>query len=145
MAFRDRLRELLRIKDSPHRIAIAFSVGIFIGLSPFLGIHTIIGVIVAWLFRLNTFATLSGVYITNPWTVVPIYTFSTWVGARCLGAKQIIPAINWSNITFNHFISDLKPLLMPFIFGALLVGFISSIISYFVIYRAIKRVHREKS
>jgi uncharacterized protein (DUF2062 family) len=142
LAFRDRLREILRLKDSPHRIAIAFSIGVFIGMSPFLGIHAVLGILAAWAFRLNTFATIAGVYVTNPWTIVPIYTFSTWIGAKCLGIKQIIPQIDWSNITFNHFISDLKPLLMPFIFGALLVGFISSIISYFIIYKAIKRVHK---
>ncbi len=93
----------------------SFSTGVFIGMSPFLGIHTILGVIVAWLFRLNTFAIITGVYITNPWTIVPIYTFSTWVGVQCLGLQQIIPKIDWSTITFSKFLNELTPLLMPFI------------------------------
>ena len=141
MAFRDRLREILRIKETPHRIAMSFSTGVFIGMSPFLGIHTILGVIVAWIFRLNTFAIIAGVYVTNPWTIVPIYTFSTFVGIQCLGLQQIIPKIDWSTITFSKFLNELTPFLMPFIVGTLLVGFLSSIITYIIIYNTVKKVH----
>ncbi|MEW6162564.1 MAG: DUF2062 domain-containing protein [Nitrospirota bacterium] len=141
MTFRDRLREIVKIRESPHRIALAFSSGVFIGMSPLLGLHTLLGVAVAWLFRLNTFAVIAGVYITNPWTIVPIYTFSTWVGAQCLGTKWIIPKVDWSNITFSHLLNNLKPLLLPFIFGTLLVGFLTAIISYIIIYRAMKKAH----
>jgi len=31
-------------------------------------------ILVAWICRLNKFVTLVGVYVTNPWTIVPIYT-----------------------------------------------------------------------
>ena len=66
-------------------IALAFSVGIFVGMSPLFGIHTILGLILAWIFSLNKFVTIVGVYITNPWTIVPIYTFATWFGGKLLG------------------------------------------------------------
>lgn len=139
MGFRDRLREILSIKDSPHRLAMAFAVGVFIGMSPLLGLHTVLGIAAAWLFNLNRIVTITGVFVTNPWTIVPVYTFSTWIGARCLGVEQIIPEIEWSHITFGYFLNKLKPLLMPFIFGALLVGLISAIIGYFIIYHAVKK------
>lgn len=141
MTFRYRLRELLKIKDNPHKIALSFSTGVFIGMSPLLGLHTLLGIAVAWLFRLNTFAMIAGVYVTNPWTIVPIYTFGTWVGAQCLGVKQIIPAIDWSNITFGEFVDGFSPLLAPFIFGTLLIGLISGIISYLIIHSTMKKKH----
>lgn len=143
MAFRDRLREVIKLRESPHRIAIAFSTGVFIGMSPLLGFHTLLGVGAAWLFRLNTFAMIAGVYITNPWTIVPIYTFSTWVGAQCLGIKQIIPKIDWSQITLLDFLHTMKPILKPFIFGTLLVGSITAIITYVIIYSAAKKVRHK--
>ncbi|NCO83707.1 MAG: hypothetical protein COZ31_12235 [Nitrospirae bacterium CG_4_10_14_3_um_filter_44_29] len=139
MKFRDRLRNILSIKDSPHRLAMAFSIGIFIGMSPLLGLHTILGIAAAWIFRLNRIVTITGVFITNPWTIVPIYTFSAYIGARCLGLKQVIPQINWQHITFSSFAHELNPLLKPFVFGTLLMGFISAVISYFIIYYAIKK------
>ena len=139
MAFRDRIRDVIKLKESPHKIALAFSTGVFIGISPLLGLHTILGVTVAWLFRLNTFAIITGVYVMNPWTIVPIYAFSTWLGAKCLGLEQMIPEIDWSNVTFSDILSSLEHLLVPFLFGTFLMGSITSFISYIIIYRAIKR------
>jgi uncharacterized protein (DUF2062 family) len=145
LGFRDRLREVIKLRESPHKVAIAFATGVFIGMSPLLGLHTLLGFAVVWIFRLNPFATLAGVYITNPWTIVPIYTFSTWVGTQCLGIEQMIPEIDWSNISFVNLLDDLKPLLMPFIFGTLLIGFITSIICYIIIYMAAKKAHQLSS
>jgi len=141
LAFRDRIRDVIKLKESPHRIALAFSTGVFIGMSPLLGMHTILGVTSAWLFRLNTFAIIAGVYVTNPWTIVPIYAFSIWLGAKCLGLEQMIPEIDWSNVTFSYIFSSLEHLLVPFLFGIFLMGSITSFISYIIIYRAIKRVN----
>ncbi len=36
------LESLLHIHDTPQRTALAVAVGVFIGFSPFLGLHTII-------------------------------------------------------------------------------------------------------
>lgn len=141
MAFRDRIRDVIKLKESPHRIALAFSTGVFIGMSPLLGLHTILGVTSAWLFRLNTFAIIAGVYVMNPWTIIPIYAFSTWLGAECLGIEQLIPNIDWPNGTFSYILSSLEHLLVPFLFGTFLMGSIASFISYIIIYRAIKKVN----
>jgi uncharacterized protein (DUF2062 family) len=141
LEFRDRIRDVIKLKESPHRIALAFSAGVFIGMSPLLGLHTILGVTSAWLFRLNTFAIIAGVYVMNPWTIVPIYAFSTWLGAQCLGLEQMIPEIDWSNVTFSYILSSLELLLFPFLFGTFLMGSITFFISYIIIYRAIKRVN----
>ncbi len=141
MKFKDRLRDLLSIKDSPYRLAAAFAAGVFIGMSPLLGFHTILGIAAAWIFRLNRIVTITGVFVTNPWTIVPIYTFSAYIGAKCLGIKQVTPQIDWPHITFSSFAYELKPLLMPFVFGMLLIGFISAVVSYFIIYHAVKKAH----
>ena len=139
MHFKDRLRQILSVKESPHRIATAFAFGVFIGMSPLLGIHTLLGLFFAWIFRLNRIITLIGVYITNPWTIVPIYTFGTWVGARVMGIENIIPYIDWSNITFIVFMENFRPLILPFITGTILTGFVSAVISYFIIYMSVKK------
>lgn len=139
MALKDKIQLILRVKDTPQRTSIAFALGIFIGMSPLFGIHTLLGLAVAYLFRLNKLVTIVGVYVTNPWTIIPIYTFSTWVGAKLLGINKILPDIDWSNITFSSVIKDLGPLLMPFIVGTLLIGVLSSVVSYIIIYRLLKR------
>ena len=141
MVFIDRIKDIVKLKESPHRVALAFSTGVFIGMSPMLGLHTLIGVSAAWLFRLNTFAIIAGVYVMNLWTVVPIYAFSTWLGAQCLGKKLLISDIDWSNVTFSNVLSSFEHLLLPFILGTFLVGSLISVISYIIIYRAIKKAN----
>lgn len=139
MALKDRIRLILSVKDTPHRISLAFSVGILIGMSPLFGIHTILGLVASSVFRLNRLVTIAGVYVTNPWTIIPIYTFSTWVGAKCLGISKILPEVDWRNITFTALLNDFSPLLIPFIVGTALVGVVASLASYVIIYHLVKK------
>ena len=143
MALRDKLSAIFSIKDSPKKIAISFAVGVFIGMSPILGLHTVLGIAAAWIFRLNKFVTIIGVYITNPWTIVPIYTFATWFGAKLLGVKKIIPAIDWNNISFNYLLNEMSHLLLPFVFGTTLLGLLSAIAGYIIIYQAVMRSRQD--
>jgi uncharacterized protein (DUF2062 family) len=122
-------------------VAAAFAIGVFIGMSPLLGMHTILGLLIAWLFRLNRLITLVGVYVTNPWTIVPIYSFGTWFGAKLIGLDNIIPDIDWSHITLLGFLREFRPLLLPFLIGSTVIGIISAAVSYLLIYKAAKNYH----
>ena len=85
--FLDLIKKLLWIDDTPERTALAFSVGIFLGFSPFLGFHTLAGIAIAFLFRLNRVAVLLGVWSNTPWWLVPYYMFATWVGTKVIGFR----------------------------------------------------------
>ncbi|RME67583.1 MAG: DUF2062 domain-containing protein [Nitrospirae bacterium] len=90
VAFIDRIRLIFTIKDSPRRLALSFSTGLFIGISPLLGLHTILSIIVASVFKLNKLVTLMGTYVTNPWSLIPIYAFCTWIGIKLTGASETL-------------------------------------------------------
>lgn len=84
--FRKSLRRLLAIDDPPERTALAFSIGIFIAFSPFLGLHTITATLLALIFRLNKVAIFAGAFVNNPFlTLVPIIVASYAIGAFLLG------------------------------------------------------------
>ncbi len=108
-------------------------------MSPLLGIHTVLGIFAAWILRLNKFVTVVGVYVTNPWTIVPIYTFGTWVGAKILGIDRIIPDVNWAHLTARELFHALGPFLLPFIVGSTLLGIVSGSLSFFLVYRMVKK------
>ncbi len=150
MSFKDkfriraRLREVLKVKDSPHRIAMSFAFGVFWGMSPLLGLHTIGAFFSAWLLRLNRFVAVVGVYITNPWTIVPIYSFSLWVGAKLIGMEEILPDIDWKSVTFMDIVTKLSHLIFPFCIGTVVVGTVSAVASYFIIYNAVVKYRRVK-
>jgi uncharacterized protein (DUF2062 family) len=150
--FIDKFRSIFQIKESPHRIALAFAVGVFIGISPLIGLHYIGGVLLAMLFRLNKLVAIIGVSVNNPWTIVPISTFCVWVGAKLLGIKQVLPEVEWGSISFTSIvmkftsleslmsmINELWPLLVAFFVGSFLICTIASIVSYFILLEMVKR------
>src|SRR6478672_7749744 len=81
------LEALLHVHDTPERTAAAFALGVFLGFSPFLGLHTIIAVVLAFILDLNRVAVLLGVYSNLPWIMAGYYAFTTMVGAAILRAK----------------------------------------------------------
>ena len=144
--FRDKFRSIFQIRESPHRIALAFAIGVFMGISPLLGLHYIGGVLLAMLFRLNKLVAIIGISVNNPWTIVPVSTFCVWVGAKLLGIKQVLPEVDWGSISLTgivmkftdlenlmNMIKDLWPLLSAFFVGSFLICTISAIASYFII------------
>lgn len=145
LALKDKIKHIITTNDSPRKVALSFAVGVFIGMSPFLGLHTIMGIAVPWIFNLNKFVTIAGVYITNPWTIVPIYTFATWVGAKLLNIQQIIPDINWNEVGFYLIFYQMKSLLLPFFLGTTVVGIISGLAGYIIIYYMMNRHKKNKS
>jgi len=90
---KDLVRKLLHIQDTPERTALAYAVGIFLGFSPFLGFHTLVGLAIAFLFGLNRVAILLGVWTNTPWWTVPFYMVATWIGMRVTGSW-----IDWAKL-----------------------------------------------
>ena len=86
-------------------MALSFSLGVFFGFSPFVGLHTVIGLAAAVLFRLNKVAVLLGVYLNNPWVLVPYYAFATWVGLLITGMPAGVELSKYgvSDILSRHF------------------------------------------
>jgi hypothetical protein len=77
----DRLRILLHLDDPPGRIALALGVGVFLGCTPFLGLQTILAIVVATVFSLNRAATVTGVWLNLPWFAPFVYGAALKVGA----------------------------------------------------------------
>ena len=59
---------LKRLPGSPHSIALGFTFGATAALTPLFGLHFLIGIFFAWLFRVSIVASLIGNIIGNPWT-----------------------------------------------------------------------------
>jgi len=156
--FRDKFKSILIIKDSPHRIALAFALGVFVGISPFLGLHYIGAFFLAWLFRLNKLVAIVGVSVNNPWTIVPLSTFSVWIGAKMMGIKEVLPEIDWAGITFTKIAGKftdfasltimtkkLWPVISSFFVGSMLACTVSAIASYFIIQILLAKYKKEET
>jgi uncharacterized protein (DUF2062 family) len=137
---KDLIKKLLHIEDTPERTALAYSIGIFLGFSPFLGFHTLAGLAIAFLFRLNRVAILLGVWTNNPWWIVPYYVMATWVGMQMTGFwidrvtlkgifqfgmdQEFMSSDFWSRIASQW------GLLLSFGIGSLILCTLLSLVSY---------------
>ena len=140
--FKGRLRAVLGVGDTPHRIAFAFSVGIFIAFSPLLGLHVVLAILLIGFFRLNKPAVLAGTFVNNPWTLVPILVTSTWVGEQVCCQTSDLPNIDWSSLTFATLHVQLRSYIWPFVLGSLLLGLTCAILSYFLVYWLVSEYRR---
>ena len=81
---RSLLRKILLLDDTAHSIALGTAIGMFIGMTPTVGIQMILVLCLAFatrpLFHFNKVAALLTVYISNPFTVLPIYWFNYSIG-----------------------------------------------------------------
>lgn len=129
---------LLHTHDSPERTAVAFAVGVFFGFSPFIGLHTILALLVAFVFGLNRIAVLIGVYLNSPWTLVPVAIVSTSLGYRILGKMgRAYERFNWSQLASFHFWRDLPHqvhlhyhILYPFFVGGMILAIGCAFLAY---------------
>jgi uncharacterized protein (DUF2062 family) len=146
--FRARFRRLLSLDDPPERTALAFSIGVFIAFSPFLGFHTIVATLIAFLFRFNKIAIYTGTFINNPFlTLVPIIVVSYAVGAFIMGRPLKIsdegmlllthPRI-FSGDYYRELVREAWEVVLPFTVGGLVLSVICSVVAYPLTLRALR-------
>ena len=133
-AIKTRFHQFVSIDEPPHRISLAFAIGVFIAFSPTIGLHTISAVAAAWLFKMNRAAIIAGSLVSNPWTIVFVYGSSICFGSFILqnGTTCLIESIGKDEL-----IAYSKTMMMPFLSGTIVLGIIAALISYFILYRAL--------
>jgi uncharacterized protein len=152
--FRQSLRRLLAVDDPPERTALAFSVGVFIAFSPFLGLHTLMATALAFAFRFNKIAIYTGTFINNPFlTLVPITAASYAVGALLLGRPLALPEGALELLKEPHLLTAaywrqlfdrLWDVVVPFSVGATVLSVVCSLAAYPVTLRLLRAHARRK-
>jgi len=145
--------KLLHVHDTPERTAAAFAMGVVLGFSPFLGLHTAIGLVLAFAFNLNRVAVLIGVYLHLPWIMGPYYAGATALGALLTGTRMpadFLPRLEavwrldgwW--VRFEALGGLLRPLLPAYLIGSSILALILGAIAYWAslaLIRARRRAH----
>ena len=130
----------VKIRGRPGEIALGFALGIFIGMTPTMGIQMPIAVFFAAIFKWSKISAAFGVWITNPFTAPFIYGITYIVGAKLLGLKASIALPE--DFTWSIIREMLKN--APVIFGALTVGGILiglplAVLSYYLSFAAVNK------
>ncbi len=128
-SFRSLLRQVLHLRESPERTALAFAIGVAIAFCPFYGLHMILVGFCTWALRLNFIALLAGAFVNNPWTIVPILGGTYWTGALLLGRTDM-PSFAWQDLSFRGIYDQVIPYAVPFVLGGLVLSAIGAVFSY---------------
>jgi uncharacterized protein (DUF2062 family) len=139
------LRWVIRLRSSPRAIAGGLAIGTFIAFTPTVGVQLILALFAATLFNMNRPASMIPVWITNPLTVAPIYTFNYWIGLKMwsgpplhevsgmfIDISKTMAKLEFWNIK-DQFMAILHmgwEILIPLILGSIAVGVVSGILVF---------------
>jgi uncharacterized protein len=125
---KQKFKMILSLDAHPGHISTAFAVGVFISFTPFFGLHTPLAIALAFLFRLNKVACITGAWINTPLTIVPVLAASYKLG-RILRGKPA-KELTFANLDWH----SLQPYAKSILLGSSIIGFIAAVASYFICY-----------
>lgn len=155
---------IIHVDDSPHRIALGVALGMFTAFLPLLGLHTITALMLAFITRANKAIALLCSWISNPFTVIPIFVPCYLLGRAVVGIFRTAPPTDTAEVaeilkqtlsfstlksalTTTEFWRESAALFgkigLELITGCLICGIIIAISSYFIIKKMVI-VHRIK-
>ncbi len=153
-----RLTAVLHLGDAPWKIALGLSLGVFISCTPFYGLHTLLAIAAAFVFRVNKVATVTGAWFNLPWFAPFVYGISLKVGEFILSGGQGLESLRGLGL------SDLAVLIRPYLspdhfregylasfqllfvvskalfVGTTVVGGVAAVVTYFVALGAVREL-----
>ncbi|RKY13912.1 MAG: hypothetical protein DRP52_01545 [Planctomycetota bacterium] len=142
------IHRILTADSSPHRAALGVAIGLFVAMTPTLGMQMILAGGLAMAFRANKTLSLTFVWITNALTAIPIFLFNYTVGCWLLRK-------DCRSSTFYQFIGNMlnlkdsgiektqtarslaEGLFLPLWVGSLMVAVVVASLSYFLVRTAV--------
>jgi len=145
---RQQVERLASSELNPRRTAAAIALGVFLSFSPFLGLQILLGLALAFAFRLSRVAVLVGLCANLPWIMVPWYVLTTGAAAAIIGVSSPT-AVDLSAELLSVSIFDLAflqrtgmiatGLLWPFLLGPTTGALVLGAAAYFISFRALSR------
>lgn len=134
--------KFLRLRGKPEVVAKGLAVGVFAGCFPFLGLQSLIGILLATLLRGSKVAAIAATWISNPLTYVPIFVFNYKIGKLLLGTEDTLLSLDLKSFTaFKELGSTFAITLLT---GCFVVGLILAFITYFYSLAILERLRTRR-
>jgi uncharacterized protein (DUF2062 family) len=129
---------VLRLRASPHAVAVGVAAGIFVSWTPFIGVHFIMAFVITYLLSGNMVAAALGcAAFGNPLTY-PFIWGTTWeIGHLLLSRKDTMQgnAVDLPALFHELHFSELwRPVLEPMLVGAIPPAAVTSVVLYMLTY-----------
>ena len=132
-------RRFLKIRGNPHEIALGFALGLFVGMTPFMGFQKPIAIFFAAIFQWNKISSAAGVWISNPLSAPVIYGITYFVGANMTGLSLSQNFTGFNEITIFGLMNSTPEVLIAMILGGIIICIPIAITGYFFSFSAVKR------
>ena len=143
-AWQKAYERFLRIRGTPREIALGFALGLFVGMSPFLGFQIAIAVFLAAVFEWNKISAAVGVWISNPLTIPVIYPVTYLLGAKVLGIEEIYAFPRTMDMAWIlEMIRSAPEIISILTLGGILAGLPVAVAGYFFVYTAVNKYQEE--
>ncbi len=134
----------VKIRGNPREIALGFALGLFVGMSPTLGIQMAIAIFIAALFKWNKISAAIGVWISNPLTAPFLYSLTYFAGAKLLGVNNTINSSGTIGDTpFYTMLLKAPEILWAATLGGIVLGLPVAVSGYFFAYTAVSRYQED--
>ena len=134
----------LKIRGHPREIALGFALGLLVGMTPFMGLHTIAAVAVAALFKWNKISAAISVWITNAVTAPIIYGITYLVGARMMGIEKAFYLKDINSLSAIHnLILKTPEIVWAMTVGGMVIGLPLAVIGYYVVFSITSKYQEE--
>jgi uncharacterized protein (DUF2062 family) len=147
---------LTRITATPHQIALGLATGVFMGFSPFVGLHMVVAALICLFSGGSVLAAALGTMVCNPISC-PIMLISDYkLGTLFFGHLGHLPDLSRldrgfleilaSPIEFAQlFWSVLGPVFLPLLVGGAVLGLLFAAPSYFLTRRGIETLRARRT
>ncbi len=162
---RYRWLRVLRIPDSPQRIARGVFMGTIVAFSPLFGLHFVIAPVLAWMIGGSILASIAAVFVCNPFTFPAIAYASFSLGSALTGdnlsltedsavamtvsgLKEIwlnlvalftTDTANWDSVS-----EVVRNVFVPYLIGGAVLGLVSGAVLGWMSYRLIAAYQRRR-
>jgi uncharacterized protein (DUF2062 family) len=131
--------KVMRIGGSPHAVAAGLAVGVLSAWTPFLGLHILLALPVAWLIGGSVVAAALGTAFANPLTFPIIWPLTWELGQVMLGGDPTSRHIDLESLLSHLDMSQLwRPVLEPMLLGSLPLGLLCGLFFYGVTYLGVR-------
>jgi uncharacterized protein (DUF2062 family) len=150
-------RRVLRVRATPHEVALGCAAGVFAACTPFLGLQMALAGALAFLLRVSVPAALLGTFVGNPLSWPAIWSASYIAGAWLLGHDPAAAADHFAasatalsatltgpghhaldQASLDAAMVNLTPIWQPLMIGGLLIGLLAAAGSYYPTRRAVR-------
>lgn len=134
----------LKIRGHPREIALGFALGVFVGMTPVMGLHTAIAVFFAALLKWNKISAAVGVWITNPLTAPFVYSFTYFVGSKLSGVAHSFNALDEQKVkSIFSMLQKTPEIFWALTMGGVIVGVPLALIGYYFSYSSVVKYQEE--